>query len=163
MLGFGCCTYLAVVNMGFIDYLAVDAAATGEGVGTAIRDELVERLRADSRAAEHQELVAVLGEVQTKSRWLRRLQDRREAVALDIDYLQPPLDDSKNPMPLVLYVQPIAGTFESFEVSEVRSLLYALYHRLYRIPYPLQDPSFRFMIKQLSGRERVGAKKIAPP
>jgi GNAT superfamily N-acetyltransferase len=157
VLGFGCCTYLALVNMGFIDYLAVDSGATGKGVGSRLRDRLVEELRTDARRVSAQDLLAVLGETREESPWLRRLA-RKGAFALDIDYLQPPLEDHKNPVPLVLYVQPVAKPFDSLHTDEVRQVLYTLYRRLYRIPYPLQDPNFRYMLKQLKGRDRVGGK-----
>jgi hypothetical protein len=103
--------------------------------------------------------VAVLGETREESPWLRRLR-RQGAFALDIDYLQPPLEDHKNPVPLVLYVEPVSRKFASLESDEVRRILYTLYRRLYRIPYPLQDPNFRYMLKQLNDRERVGEKEI---
>jgi GNAT superfamily N-acetyltransferase len=159
VLGFGCCTYLALVNMGFIDYLAVDAGAKGKGVGTKLRARLVKELCQDARAAEHEDLVAVLGETREDSPWLRRLL-RQGAFALDIDYLQPPLEDDKNPVELVLYVQPVAEPFDSLPSDEVRQVLYTLYRRLYRIPYPLQDPNFRYMLKQIKRRSRVGGKAI---
>jgi GNAT superfamily N-acetyltransferase len=161
VLGFGCCTYLALVNMGFIDYLAVDSGAKGQGVGTVLREKLVEVLREDARKHELEDLTAVLGETREESPWLRRLQSQG-AFALDIDYLQPPLEDHKNPVPLVLYVQPVAQPFDSLTTDEVRQVLYTLYRRLYRIPYPLQDPNFRYMLKQLNRRQRVGGKVVDP-
>jgi GNAT superfamily N-acetyltransferase len=159
VLGFGCCTYLALMNMGFIDYLAVDSGAKGQGVGSLLRGRLVEGLRADAKIACGQDLAAVLGETREESPWLRRLM-RKGAFALDIDYLQPPLEDHKSPVPLVLYVEPIARPFESISSDELRQVLYTLYRRLYRIPYPLQDPNFRYMLKQLKGRQKVGGRII---
>jgi GNAT superfamily N-acetyltransferase len=159
VLGFGCCTYLALVNMGFIDYLAVDSGAKGQGVGTALRAQLVEVLREDARRSRFSDLVAVLGETREESPWLRRLQ-RQGAFALDIDYLQPPLEDHKSPVPLVLYVQPVEKPFDGLGAEEVRQVLYTIYRRLYRIPYPLQDPNFRYMLKQINGRERIGGKLV---
>ncbi|MGH9322028.1 MAG: GNAT family N-acetyltransferase [Vicinamibacteria bacterium] len=161
VLGFGCCTYLALVNMGFIDYLAVDSGAKGQGVGTLLRGRLVEVLREDARKDELDDLTAVLGETREDSPWLRRLMSQG-AFALDIDYLQPPLEDHKNPVPLVLYVQPIVKPFESLASNEVRQVLYSIYRRLYRIPYPLQDPNFRYMLKQINGRAKIGGKVIDP-
>lgn len=161
VLGFGCCTYLALVNMGFIDYLAVDSGAKGQGVGTLLRGQLVEVLREDARKHGLEDLTAVLGETREESPWLRRLQGQG-AFALDIDYLQPPLEDHKNPVPLVLYVQPVAKPFDSLTSDEVRQVLYTLYRRLYRIPYPLQDPNFRYMLKQLNRRQKVGGKVVDP-
>jgi len=158
VVGFGCSTYLAMANMGFIDYLAVHERATGRGVGTRVRSELVARMRRDAVAAGQDGLVAVLGEVQPGARWLRRLLDSGQAVALDIEYRQPPLERGKRAVPLVLYLEPVDEPFRGLGVEQAKSLLYGLYRRLYRIPYPLQDPSFRFMLKQLRGRERIGAK-----
>ena len=56
----------------------------------------------------------------------------------------------------------MAKSFDSLSSEEVRQVLYTLYRRLYRIPYPLQDPNFRYMLKQLNRRQRVGAKLIDP-
>ncbi|HSF17221.1 MAG TPA: GNAT family N-acetyltransferase [Vicinamibacteria bacterium] len=159
VVGFGCCTYMAVENVGFIDYLAVDLGEEGRGVGTAVRKRLVESLREDARDAGYDDLVAVLGEIQEDSPWLHRLLSTG-ASALDIEYYQPPLEDHKNPVPLVLYVEPVAEGFAELTVQQVSRILYALYRRLYRIPYPLQDPNFRCMLKQLKGREHVGWKRI---
>lgn len=159
VVGFGCCTYLPIVNMGFIDYLAVDSGAKGQGVGTFLREKLVESLREDARSLGLQDLVAVLGETREESPWLRRLLCKG-AFALDIDYLQPPLEDHKNPVPLVLYVEPIAQKFDSLPADELRQVLYTLYRRLYRMQYPLQDPNFRYMLKQLKKRDRVGGRFI---
>ncbi len=161
VVGFGCCTYLALVNMGFVDYLAVDSGAKGQGVGTQLRQTLVEALRRDARNLGLDDLVAVLGETREQSPWLRRLL-AQGAFALDIDYLQPPLEDHKNPVPLVLYVQPIAREFDSLASDELQQVLYTLYRRLYRMQYPLQDPNFRYMLKQLKKRDRVGGKRIDP-
>jgi hypothetical protein len=147
--------------MGFIDYLAVDSGAKGQGVGTVLRNQLVDVLREDARKNELEDLTAVLGETREESPWLRRLASLG-AFALDIDYLQPPLEDHKNPVPLVLYVQPVAQPFDSLTTEEVRQVLYTLYRRLYRIPYPLQDPNFRYMLKQLNRRHKVGGKLIDP-
>jgi GNAT superfamily N-acetyltransferase len=161
VVGFGCCTYLPLVNMGFIDYLAVDSGFKGHGVGTFLRERLVEMLRDDARSLGLPDLVAVLGETREESPWLRRLL-AKGAFALDIDYLQPPLEDHKNPVPLVLYVEPISQKFDSLPADELRQVLYTLYRRLYRMQYPLQDPNFRYMLKQLKNRERVGGKIIDP-
>ena len=160
VLGFSCGTYLALENMGFVDYLAVDEGATGRGIGTKLRAELVRCLRRDALDAGHEGLTAVLGEVQPGSRWLRRLVGSGRAVALDIDYRQPPLEAGKRAVSLVLYLEPVDAPFEGLEAGQASRLLYALYRRLYRIPYPLQDPSFRYMLKQLRGRNRVGAKTL---
>lgn len=57
-------------------------------------------------------------------------------------------------------MQPVAEPFDSLPSDQFRQVLYTLYRRLYRIPYPLQDPNFRYMLKQIKRRSRVGGKAI---
>jgi GNAT superfamily N-acetyltransferase len=129
VLGFGCCTYLALVNMGFIDYLAVDSGAKGQGVGTVLRDKLVEVLReepAGTARGSHRRP----GETREESPWLSVFKAR--APSPDIDYLQPPLEDHKNPSRWCS--TPAGGEGLDSLTTRKCGRPFTLYRRLYRIP-----------------------------
>lgn len=162
VLGFATGTYLAVVNMGFVGYLAIDPASKGLRLGGRLRTRLVEEMRKDARAAGHEDLEGVLGEIEPDNPWLRHLVRERKVLALDIDYRQPPLRKESPEVPLVLYVESIGEPIRRLEARRVRAILYAIYRRLYRLRFPLREPSFRTMLKSLGRRRLVGALKLAP-
>lgn len=153
--------YLAVVNMGFVGYLAVAPALKGRRVGSRLRRRLVEDMRRDARACGRDDLAAVLGEVEAENPWLHHLVRTRGAFAFDIDYRQPALRERSGEVPLVLYAQPIARPIRRVSADETRALLYAIYRRLYRVRFPLRNPTFKRILKGLEGRRSVGRKKLA--
>jgi hypothetical protein len=99
--------YLALVNLGFVGYLAVSPSAKGGRIGSRLRHRLVEEFRRDARAAGYKDLLGVIGEVEARNPWLRHLMRRSGAFALDFDYRQPPLRAEQEDVPLVLYLEPI--------------------------------------------------------
>jgi Acetyltransferase (GNAT) family len=89
VVGLATRSYLAVVNMGFVAYLAVAPELKGGRIGSRLRGRLVREMRRDARAAGRADLDLVLGEVEADNRWLRYLVRRHRALALDLDYYQP--------------------------------------------------------------------------
>jgi len=160
VVGLATGTYLAVVNVGFVGYLAVGRRAAGARIGTRLRRRLVEELRRDARATGRRDLDAVMGEVERDNPWLRHLIRHRRVFALDLDYRQPPLRAQAQDVPLVLYVEPMGRSFRSLHADQVRALLYAIYRRLYRIRFPLRVPSFTYMLRQLDGRRSLGRLRL---
>ncbi len=162
VVGFATGTYLAVVNMGFVGYLAVDPALKGLRLGNRLRRRLVKELRRDATAAGHDDLDGVLGEIERPNPWLRHLVRERSALALDLDYRQPPLRPDEPQVPLVLYIEPIARPIKRMPTARVRAVLYAIYRRLYRLRFPLREPSFRAMLRSLGTRRVIGPLRLAP-
>lgn len=160
VVGFISGSYLAIVNLGFVGYLAVSPDDARRRVGSRLRRRLVDAMQRDARAAGHDDLMGMMGEVEEGNPWLERMR-RHGALALDLDYLQPSTDGT-GVVPLVLYLQPVGGRrhLRSLKVSTVRQILYAIYRRLYRIRFPLTLPEFRRMFRQLEGRSRVGARPL---
>lgn len=157
VVGFISGTYLAIANLGFVGYLAVRPSVAGRSVGSRLRHRLVRLAQADALAAGHPGLRGMLGEVEAANPWLERMQ-RRGALALDFEYFQPSTDGTAV-VPLVLYLQPTSGRkLYSLPASTLRRILYSIYRRLYRIRFPLKQPEFRKMIKQLEGRVRIGGR-----
>jgi GNAT superfamily N-acetyltransferase len=147
--------YLGGVNAGTVMYLAVRKQYRGRRIGRLLRPALIEAFREDARAAGHEDVAFVLGEVRAASPWLKRLVRTRGAIPFDLDYYHPgmaPGGDSR----YVLYRQPFGDNRRELSVAHTRRILYALYRRAYRVRYPLQRPGFMAMLQQLEGREQVG-------
>lgn len=160
VVGFISGSYLAIVNLGFVGYLAVAPDDAGRRVGSRLRRRLVEAMQRDARGAGHDDLMGMMGEVEEGNPWLERMR-RHGALALDLDYLQPSTDGTEV-VPLVLYLQPVGGRrhLRSLKVSTIRKILYAIYRRLYRIRFPLKVKEFQRMFRQLEGRTRVGSRPL---
>jgi hypothetical protein len=157
----GVCTgnYLAVTNMGFIGYLAVDPEAKGARVGSRLRARLVAEFRRDAEAHLARDLAAVIGEVEPTNRWLDTLVRTRNVLPLDFPYCQPPLREGSPPVELVLYLQAMGPPVHRIRVAALRQLLFAIYRRVYRVKFPLREPAFRQMMKHLDGRHWVGRRR----
>jgi hypothetical protein len=162
VLGVAIGSYLAVVNLGFVEYLAAAPEVKGGRVGTILRQRLLQELRRDARAAGNKDLLGLLGEVDAGSRWLRHLVRRRNVLPLDFDYYQPPLRGRGKGLPLVLYLEPVGAVIRRLPVQTVRAILYAIYRRVYRVRYPLREVAFRRMLKQLESIPFVGARSFKP-
>lgn len=158
----GLCTgsYLAVVNMGFVGYLATDPARKGARIGSRLRARLVRELRRDARAAGYPDLDGVLGEVEARNPWLRHLVRTRGALALDFPYRQPALGEATPDVPLVLYLEPVGARVRSLAAARMRTLLYAVYRRVYRVRFPLRQPAFRMMLRRLAGVSRINGVSL---
>lgn len=120
----------------------------------------MERFRKDARKAGFDDLAWVLGEVRGDSPWLKRLLRTRGAVAFDLRYHHPGVTPDGASDGHVLYRQPVGDRREVLPVHLVRRILYAIYRRGYRIPYPLDRPGFRAMLEELEARTSVGPASI---
>jgi len=87
---------------------------------------------------------------------------RRNVLPLDFDYYQPPLRGNGKGLPLVLYLEPVGAVIRRLPVETVRSILYAIYRRVYRVRYALREAAFRRMLKQLDGVSWVGPRAFKP-
>jgi hypothetical protein len=152
--------YLALVNLGFVGYLAVSPSAKGGRIGSRLRQRLVAEMRRDARAAGYKDLLGVIGEVQERNLWLRHLIRKTDAFALDFDYRQPALRSQQQDVPLVLYLEPIARPIKRISADNMRKLLYAIYRRVYRVRFPLKNRTLSRMMDELEGRRWIGAKKL---
>lgn len=160
VVGLATGSYLAGVNLGFVGYLAAAPEKTRSRIGSRLRARLVRELRRDARAAGKGDLDGMLGEVEADNPWLRQLV-RRGSLPLDFDYRQPPLGRRRRAVPLVLSYQPIGRRVLSLSTRRLRAILYAVYRRVYRVRFPLRQPAFRRMLKQIEGRRRVGRRAVA--
>ncbi|HET7632634.1 MAG TPA: GNAT family N-acetyltransferase [Gemmatimonadaceae bacterium] len=155
-------SYLGNVNIGVVGYVAVDGAARARGLGPRLRRALVRAFVRDAWDVNDTMLRAVVGEVHADNPWLRVLVSRHHAIALDFPYYQPALRSSGKVVPLVMYYEPIDGRRRWLTVGEVRRLLYTMWRRAYRVANPLGNPNFRRMLRELSGRRRVGPRAMLP-
>ncbi|HYC50354.1 MAG TPA: GNAT family N-acetyltransferase [Gemmatimonadaceae bacterium] len=149
-------SYQGNLNIGLVGYIAVAPAARAMGLGPRMRRALVRRFEADAWRLHGAPLRAIVGEVRPDNPWLGTLV-RQGAIALDFPYYQPSLGKKKEPVPLVLYYQPMDRPRRSLPVAEVRRMLFSIWRRSYRVPRPLQHPEFRAMLRTLRGK-RVGSR-----
>jgi hypothetical protein len=158
VVGVATISYVGELNVGMIGYLAVRPTERSTGVGLRLRATLLRAVRKDALRIRHRPLEALIGEVRVGNPWLRHLVSAHQALALDFPYWQPSIDGTASPVRLVLYYQPTARKRQSLGVIEVRRLLYVIWRRVYRIPRPMKDPTFRKMLKALHGRRRIGSQ-----
>ena len=151
--------YVGSLNIGVIGYVLVARGQRSGGLGPRIRRRLRQAFERDATRIRGIPLRALVGEVEERNPWLRHLVNRRDALALDITYLQPAIGDAR-PVPLVLYWESLGAPRRSISVATARKLLYALWRRLYRVQRPLEDRSFRKMLQQLQGRRRIAARRL---
>jgi hypothetical protein len=161
VVGLATGSYLSVVNMGFVGYLASEPRLKGERIGSRLRARLVVEMQRDARASGRPGLEAVMGEVEATNPWLRNLVRNRGALALDLDYRQPSLRKETPAVPLVLYYEPISGPpMRRISVRRLRAILYSIFRRVYRVRFPLRDRSLRRILKGLEGRSYVGPRRL---
>lgn len=162
VVGLATGSYLSVVNMGFVGYLASEPKLKGERIGSRLRMRLVKEIRRDARASGREDLEAVMGEVEPANPWLRYLVREKGALALDLDYHQPALREETAAVPLVLYLEPISGPpIRRVHVRRMSAILYSIFRRVYRVRFPLRDPSLRHILRSLEGRRWVGPRRLA--
>lgn len=160
VVGLATGSYLAVVNMGFVGYLAATPRMKGARIGVRLRSRLVEVMRRDARASGRADLDAVMGEVEADSPWLRHLVRQRGALALDFEYQQPALGKGSPTVPLVLYMEGVARPIRSVPGRRMQAILYAIQRRVYRMRFPLRGATFRRMFRSLEGRRTVGSRPL---
>lgn len=149
--------YLGGVNTGFVTYLAVDAEHRQRRLGRRLRVALVDAFRRDAVLLDWPDLAAVVGEVRLDSPWLHRLVRDRAVLPLDLTYYHPGEDPDQPDAEWILYRQPIADSRPNLPAVEVRQLLYAIWRRAYRVRWPLERHGFTAMLREMEGREVVGA------
>ena len=153
-------SYVGNVNVGIIGYLALRPGVRSGGVGPALRRRLLLAFERDARRIRGAPLVALVGEVDLANPWLQYLVRQEGAIALDFPYCQPGLGVRAEPVPLVLYYQPLRERRRSLPVAELRRLLYTMWRRPYRVDTPLSHPAFRRMLRALTGRHRIGQRSL---
>jgi GNAT superfamily N-acetyltransferase len=148
--------YLEAVKAGFITYLAVREDVRGRRLGGDLRAALVRSFEEDARRAHGGPPLWTVGEVRRESAWLRTLVRGGRAIPFDFGYFHPwmPLRAEGK---YVLYREPIADGRGEISSHEVARLLFAIWRRAYRIRYPLQSETFCYMLRQLDGRDTIGA------
>ncbi len=161
VVGLATGSYLSVANVGFVGYLASQPKLKGERIGSRLRARLITEIRRDARASGQKDLEAIMGEVEPGNPWLKYLVRSRGALALDLDYRQPALRHGGPAVSLVLYFEPIEGSVSRLSVRRVRSILYSIFRRVYRVRFPLRDPSLRRILRSLHGRRFVGARPLS--
>jgi GNAT superfamily N-acetyltransferase len=155
--------YLAVINAGFVSYLAVREDHRGRGLGKMLRGHLVEAFRAQARREAGTELAYVVGEVERDSPWLRSLIAEGRTIALDMPYFHPWMSLHAEGH-YALYREQVTDTRSELPAEEVARIIKAIWRRAYHFNQPEQRDTFRRMMRALEGRATVGrAPDRAPP
>jgi hypothetical protein len=160
VLGAASGSYIGSLNVGMIGYIAVSVNARAQGLGPRLRKRLRKAFERDAERVCGQPLKAIVGEVHADNPWLRNLVRHENALALDFDYYQPSLRIERNPVPMILYYQPLGKPRKWLTTVELKRMLYAMWRRPYRISRPLARPAFRRMMRQLEGRRRIGSRDL---
>jgi GNAT superfamily N-acetyltransferase len=149
-------TFLALVNAGFVAYVAVAESHRGCGIARQLRAALARQFHTDAREVLEEELAWIVGEVRLASPWLEQLVRRRGAIPLDFDYYHPGMRPDGDHEPYRLYLEPMADQSRELGVLRVLRIAYAVYRHGYRVRYPLRLAGFRAILDQLEHRETVG-------
>lgn len=147
--------YLQGVNAGFVTYLAVRKGLRGAHLGRRLRAHLVEEIRREARDKGAGDLAWIVGEVRQESPWLKTLVRDGQAIPFDAPYFHP-WQSRRGQGRYVLYREPIADDRVEVRADDVLRLLYDIYHRAYRLPFPLHNDNFCYMLGHLEGRDTVG-------
>jgi hypothetical protein len=163
MIGAASGSYVGNLNVGVIGYIALKPGARSHGVGPRLRKRLRALFERDAREAGRGPVKALVGEVHLNNPWLGHLVRREGAIALDFPYYQPSLRGRRDPVPMVLYYQPLDRPRTWLAANELKKLLYTLWRRPYRVSKPLRREAFRRMMRALEGRRRIGQRELPPP
>ncbi len=151
--------YISEINMGFINTLVVGERCTGGGIGTCLREGLIQRLEQDARDSKHKTLAGVLGEVEQSNPWLMKLISDLKVFVPDIEYIQPPLREKLSERILVLYVQ-ARQPFKKIRRSRMVEVVRAIYRNIYDIETPESNRFFQRIVGSFVNRNYISEKKL---
>lgn len=151
--------YISDINCGFINTLAVKKGSEGRNIGTVLRNELIRSFRSDSNRIGNEKFGGVLGEVEERNPWLKKVVSNPQVLPFDIDYIQPPLREEQNGRKLVLYLEPNVD-MKAMERGEVVRILSAIYRDIYDVKEPEKHPCFREILKSFGSRKYISRKTI---
>lgn len=133
VVSFATCHYLYEVNSGFIVYLATNSFSRNIGLGKKTLLKLEELLKEDSRVAGNEKIDGIFLETEMKELAItskekevcekrNRFFNKNGYIKNDkIEYLQPPLYESEDIVPLNLFVKDIS---ENTKIDEVIKCIY---------------------------------------
>jgi len=105
ILGYSAGRWLSNIDTGFVAFLGTDASKENKGIGTLVRDKLIETYQKDSMAF-GRSLNAVVGEIDYgNTPYLTRLAKRNDISFLDLTYTQGAYDDMESGILFNLYLQ----------------------------------------------------------
>jgi len=160
--------YLAEADAGVIEFLFIDAAHRGTGLGRALLDESIRVLRTDARQRRGRPLKAVVAEMNDPYRRPAapdNLDPFHRAViwgrwgfqALGFPYVQPALSAGQAPVDCLLLIARLFGRVPKTGVAAAWvELVIAEYLRwAMRIDKPADDPDYCAMASVLRERRRI--------
>lgn len=160
--------YLTVPNCGIIEFILVDETRRGQGLGRKMHEATLALLQADARRAGHDELAAVVIELNDPFKVPAR-DDNFDPFAramlwhgwgygrLAFPYVQPALSEAQRPVTcLLLGAKPLLPSLaRRFPSCLVRSVVENYLIWAMRIPRPDRNPTFRAMARHLARMEHV--------
>jgi GNAT superfamily N-acetyltransferase len=141
--------YIGIVNVGFINYVATDKNYRKQGLGSMVRQALINLFIEDAKKNKFDCLEGYLGEVARGKPWLQKLIKDFGVIPLDVEYLHPPLKPGSQPVPLVLYFRPHPGKQINIDKKYIEKLIHAIYECIYDIEKPYENPHFKKILESL--------------
>ena len=151
--------YLANINVGYIAYLAVAEEERSARLGSRLRTALVSAFKSDALELAGQPLRWVVGEVRRQNRWLQQIVKKGKAIPFDFSYFHPWQPLSREGA-YVFYREPVSDPRIDIPAAEVKALVYAIWRQAYRVSYPSQSETFRYMVEQLDQRMDIGVGAV---
>jgi GNAT superfamily N-acetyltransferase len=166
--------YLATPNCGVIEFLLVEEAMRGHGIGRMLHDATVEALGADARRTDRNGLDGVVIELNDPFR-VAPQDDNHDPFEraliwnswgygrLCFPYVQPALSDEQAPVTcLLLAMKPIAPALQREAPSSlVGEVLEGYLRWAMRIDEPERDPTFAAMKQFLAKQATIGIERLA--
>lgn len=149
--------YLPALNSGFVIYLVVAESHRGLRLGKVLRSRLVDKFEENAMEVGGEPLRWVLGEVLIDSPWLLSLVKKGNVIPFDLEYYHPDLPIDAERGRYVLYREVMTDDRRELPGDEVARILYTIYRRAYREPYPMAKANFRAMFDQIMDRQTIGA------
>jgi hypothetical protein len=129
--------YLADVNTGFIVYIATNSSVRNEGIGSKTLAQMEKQFKKDSFALGNKQLMSIV--LETEKQELANTKSEREEClkrtrffekngffkTKDIFYLQPPLHEGENAVPLNLF------TNNKLAKNEMIKIIHSIYKEKY--------------------------------
>jgi GNAT superfamily N-acetyltransferase len=154
--------YLAEPNAGIIEFLLIDAARRGQGLGFTMHRHVEQVLQADARRAGYSDLQSIVIEMNDPYQvdaaadnmdpFARaELWGRWGYAVLGFPYVQPALSDEQGPVTyLLLCAKPLDPAVQcAFPPTTVRQIVYGYLKWAMRIEDPEADPTFQEMSRAL--------------
>ena len=150
--------FMASVNVGFVNNIAVQTQLRSKGLGTFLRNSLIGLFEQDA-AKRSRKLDAVLGEVEEKNPRLEKLVEKFGAKVFNFSYLQPPVRANAPAKKLRLYIQPMKLELDAMTKPQTIQVLREIYKNIYDIAKPETNHHYKTILDSIKTERYLFTKK----